>query len=521
MALTTPELDKIGDPARGTRLDCWKEIAAYLGRSEKTVRRWEMDRGLPIHRAPGAGRTAVYAYTAELDQWLKSGRSEDPDAPLVAETSRIGTVGTMMVAAPNTQPIEAFNNLPAHRLASISGRNPILIAILGAAAIGAAIFTAAHRFPLLGSSHPISSVSGKAHPANPYPSVASGTVSDAEKSLANNLYLKGRYEWNQRTPDSLNRALDDFTQAVVHDPNEARSYVGLADTYNLLHIYSTLPLTDSYPRAIAAARRAVQLDDSLAEAHRALAFAEFYGAGNWVESEKEFRRAIQLDPNDPVTRRWYGNAFAMPGRFEQSMQQFDKAQELDPASHSTLSDKGILLFDYGRREEGISLLKQVERTDPAFFSPHDYLMIISFELHDDRSFLDEGQKAARIRNDSVLKDILTSAREGYARSGETGLLRNLYAKQEEYYVKGKLSGGMLAITCVTLGKRQEALQLLEVSYARHEADALWCLTDPVLRTLKDEPRYKELVKKINFPSASDEPPKPSLEADRSSPKVSP
>jgi tetratricopeptide (TPR) repeat protein len=244
----------------------------------------------------------------------------------------------------------------------------------------------------------------------------------------------------------------------------------------------------------------VQLDDSLAEAHRALAFAEYYGAGDYAESEKEFRRAIELNPKDPVTRAWFANAFAVPGRFEESLEQFEVSQELDPASHATLSDKGIILFNSGKRKEGIALLKDVERTDPEFFMPHFYLMLTSFDQRDFRTFLDEGQKGADVRNDPALKDIMASAREGYASGGERGLLERLYTKQKEYYAMGKYPAAMLAKTCVALGKRQEALDLLYAAFSRHEADALWCLVDPDLLTLRDDPRYRELVKKINFPS---------------------
>ena len=505
MSTSAVDLDKIGDPARGSRLDCWKEIAAFLGRSEKTVRRWETDRGLPIHRAPGAGRTAVYAFTAELEQWLKSGRSDDADPPannprdLPARTPPATLDATPSAVAPHRALVaESDSALTPRPPVSIIRGKRLLITLTAAAAIAAVAVAVRHRSLIAGT--PPSRVltaattSTASHSADPHL-----RSSDTEKTRAHEFYLKGRYEWNQRTPDSLNRALDDFTQAVVHDPNDARSYAGLADTYNLLHIYSTLPLTESFPRAIAAAKRAVALDDSLAEAHRALAFAEFYGAGDWVASEREFRRAIQLDPRDPITRRWYGNAFAMPGRFEQSMQQFDKAQELDPASHSTLCDKGIVLVNFGRREEGIALLKNVERTDPGFYSSHIYLMQVAFETRDYSTFFDEGAKAAAIRNDTVLKDTLASAREGYRRNGENGLLQNFYAKQREYYVQGKLPGGILAITCVAMGRREEAIQLLEADYTRHEADALWCLTDPLLRSLNSEPRYKDLVRNINFP----------------------
>ena len=113
-------------------------------------------------------------------------------------------------------------------------------------------------------------------------------VSDAEKSVAHDLYLKGRFEWNQRTPDSLNRALDDFTQAIVHNPNDAHAYAGLADTYEMLFIYGSRQDDDARDRAMAAARKAVELDGSLSEAHRALGYA-VWRARNFGEAEKELQ----------------------------------------------------------------------------------------------------------------------------------------------------------------------------------------------------------------------------------------
>ena len=524
MATITPKLDKIGDPALGNRLDCWKEIAAYLGRSEKTVRRWETERGLPNHRAPGAGRTAVYAYTADLDQWLKSGRAQGLDAAAVGEEIAVPAAGnetpgtgwpdspiTEQMAEPaNPQPVAIAGKLQVARHGFKPGWKTVLALIVVAAAVCVAAYSVALRSAGGGVPRRIPSMSGKAQAATVPPAsgigsgigsgVGSGAVSEVESAQSHQLYLRGRYEWNQRTPDSLNRALDSFTQAIVHDPNDAKSYAGLADTYNLLQIFSTLPMADSYPRAIAAAKRALALDDSLAEAHRALAFSEFYGLGDWRDSEKEFRRAIQLDPKDPLTRVWYANAFAVPGRFEESLEQLDKAQELDPTSNATLSDKAIILFNAGRTEEAIALLKDIERTHPEYFMSHFYLMLIGFHLRDFHTFLEEGQKAAETRDDPVLKDVIASAREGYTRAGDRGFLKSLYAKQKEYYEMGKFFPGMLAMTCVALGKRQEALDLLEAAYTRHSADALWILADPDLFTLKDEPRYKALVKKINFPS---------------------
>jgi tetratricopeptide (TPR) repeat protein len=503
-------------PAQIPRLDGWKEIADYLGKAERTAKRWGRDRNLPVHRVPGGTNASVYAYPAELDKWLAA------DNPAVSERDGIDDADGI---AGNSSPIvsEATEEVERSRVDLVESSNTVTQS--NRQMTTRLWLAAALAFLAIAFAFAIVRYFQKSTVANP--SVANGqpktklsaasSVPDSERAAAREYYLKGRYEWSQRTPESLNRALDSFTQSIVHDPGNAKAYAGLADTYNLLEVYSTMPETDTYPRAIAAARKAAELDDTLAEAHRSLAFAEFYGGWKYAESEKEFRRAIQMDPRDAVARRWYANAFAVPGRFEESLEEFDEAQRLDPASHSTLSDKGIVLFEAGKTAEGISLLKEVERTDPEFYSPHFYLMLISLQLHDYPAYLKEGQKAAEIKKDPVLSEIIASARAGYARNGQRGLLKGLYEKQEEYYASGSLHGAMLAITCVIMGKRQEALHLLEVAYDSHEMDALWCLQAPALITLKNEPRYKALVKKINFP-AGPEQASPSYRAEIQNPR---
>jgi hypothetical protein len=106
---------------------------------------------------------------------------------------------------------------------------------------------------------------------------ARAPISESERPLAHQLYLQGRFEWNKRTPENLNQALDDFTQALIHDPEDAQTYAGLADTYDLLREYSTMPENEAYNRALTASRKTVELDGSLAEAHRSLGFAEVWG----------------------------------------------------------------------------------------------------------------------------------------------------------------------------------------------------------------------------------------------------
>jgi serine/threonine-protein kinase len=350
------------------------------------------------------------------------------------------------------------------------------------------------------------------HPGSVYP--GSAAVSDAEKVRAHELYLKGRYEWSQRTPDSLNRALDGFTQAVVHDPNSAEAYAGLADTYNLQRIFSTLPPGDMYPRAIAAARRAVELDDSLAEGHRALALADVWGAWNYQDGYREFRRAIELNPNDPLAHLWFASALSMGSPlapweashekgYQESLKEISKAQELDPASHSILANKGSILYRAGRKDEGEALLKQVERADPGLATVHTYLAFVEFDRGNYPAYLAESEKSSELHNDPALRELTEAATVGYAQGGERGLSKALFAKAESCDPNTDLARVWRAYFCVGLGKNQEALQLLEEASANHDPNLDYWFSTGVLpewKPIKDEPRFQALMKRNNFPT---------------------
>ena len=497
--LDLPENSDRADAA--PRLVGWKDIAAYLGKADRTVKRWGSERGLPVHRVPGTAKTSVYAYPAELDRWLESW----PESASVAEPGDESPIHETVDAPAEAADVEAADAVPADTPARLSAtarpaasssnwssnwssKRKWATALAAVVVLAVALDVTARL--AVGTSAASAARRIVAHSAP--------AASDAEKGEANDFYLRGRYEWNQRTPESLNRALDLFTQAIVRDPGDARAYAGLADTYDLLREYTTAKDDDAFSRAIAAARKAVALDDSLPEAHRALAFAEMYGTWNFADSDKQFQRAITLNPNDSQARLWYANALGELGRFPEALEQIDKAQELDPSSHSILADKGLQLYNSGHAAEGIGLLKEVERAAPDFRSPHFYLMRIDLDLRDYPDFLAEGERAAQDANDPVLNDIIASARAGYAHGGGRSLLNALYAKQTEYHQAGKMHAPPLATTCVLLGRRQEALTILEDAYNRHDVEVLAMLSHPDLRTLKDEPRYQALARKISY-----------------------
>src|SRR5580692_3300748 len=170
---------------------------------------------------------------------------------------------------------------------------------------------------------------------------------------AEDFYLKGRFYWNKRTPDSLNQALEAFTQATAHDPNYSDAYVGLADCYNLLREFSAMPGNEAYFKAFAAAKKAVELDQQSSEAHASLAFVTFYGMWDATEAEKEFRRAIELDPNDAKAHHWYATFLHALNRHDEALSEIELARKLSPDSPAILADKGDLLWSGGHHDEAL------------------------------------------------------------------------------------------------------------------------------------------------------------------------
>ncbi len=471
------------------RLDSWKEIADYLGRGERTVKRWESERSLPVHHVPGHGHGSVYAFTAELDEWLLSRK---PEEPISSQENGLQNENGVSTGKP---PIEASANISGVHASWDSKAQSRLwhIVAYGVLSVSTVLLLAHFLKSRTTSTH-----SSSLDPS-PAKTTSSADISDPERELAHQLYLRGRFEWNKRTPESLNRALDYFTQSIVHDPGNAQAYVGLADTYNLLREYTTMPQNEAYERAIAAAKKAIELDDSLAEAHRSLAFDEVWGNWDFAAAEREFRRAIALNPRDPLARLWFANAFAAPGWYPICLREIDRAQELDPASHAILADKGLMLFHAGQTQPGLELVRQVAVTDPEFLSPHRYLAEMYLSLRDYPDFLQQSERVAEVSHDEVLKATTAAARAGFRQDGERGLLLGLYLSQKKFYAEGKLPGTLLAITCAQLGKKDEALQLLREDYERHNAVFLMIRQNLSLLTLIQEPGYQELLRKIHSP----------------------
>src|SRR5580700_1720171 len=177
---------------------------------------------------------------------------------------------------------------------------------------------------------------------------------------AEDFYLKGRFYWNKRTPESLNQAVDAFTQAIGRDPNYSDAYVGLADCYNLMREFSAMPASEAYFKAFAAAKKAVELDPQSADAHASLAFVTFWGMWDAQDAEKEFRRAIELDPANAKAHHWFATYLNGRGRTDEALAEIELARKLDPHSPSILADNGELLWSAGHHEQALQVLTQLE-----------------------------------------------------------------------------------------------------------------------------------------------------------------
>ncbi|MGA8149722.1 MAG: hypothetical protein WB952_02000 [Terriglobales bacterium] len=462
-----------------TRLDSWKEIAAFLGRDERTVNRWEKDLGLPVHRLPGA-RGRVYAYTEELTAWLAAPRNAGAASPErdSATQTGMGASGLTVIAGGHNR---TTNGLAASVIVGIGA-----IALL-------LLFHANSNFDS-NNAGPAASQSRQTSPGGVV--LASTPSHDPE---AEQLYLKGRYYWNKRTPDDLNRALDYFMQAVVHDPNYSQAYVGLADCYNLMREYTLMPSSEAYPRALAAAKKAVELDDRSSSAHASLAFASFFGMWDVATGEREFRRAIDLNPSNPTPHHWYANALLALHRLPEAQMEIDRAQQLDPASSAILADKGNILYSVGRRDEALTLLKQMESRDPAFRSPHLYLKDVYLRNHDYPDFLAELRKDALLVQDDSALAIATAAEKGLAADGARGMLEAMLQVQKKLYAQHSLAPTALAQTCALLGRDDEALSYLRAAYEQRDSSLFFVETYPEFDDLHNQRAYRDLLARMNLP----------------------
>src|SRR5437660_4813346 len=260
-------------------------------------------------------------------------------------------------------------------------------------------------------------------------------------------YLRGRYYWNKRSGDGFKKAIEQFQQAIDHDPNYALAHAGLADCYLLLEQYTSAPARETLPKAKAAAERALQIDDSLAEAHASLA-SYYHQSWRWDEAEKEFKRAISLNPNYPTAHHWYEVHLRSIGRLDEALAEIKRAQELDPLSpvlYVNVSFVYLLKNDLG------SALEQAKRAvelDPTFPQPDESIGRLYLNRHrSPEAVAGFQQDVATERSAHVLKDLGNA----YAVAGRRDEALAVLKELEEKYQKHESLGQYVALVYAGLG----------------------------------------------------------------------
>jgi len=452
------------------RIDSWKEIAAFFGRDERTVKRWEKERGLPVQRVPG-NRGSVFAYADELSRWLHSSKAQPPVVTVSEQTK-----GSKPVAAPVAAETIQKSNW-ARRKAPLWAA----IAVLAVAALALWAGVARHRHHQSASQQQARLV--MAHIPDP---------------VAREFYLKGRYELSRRTNDSLIQAVGAFTQAVVHDPGYAAAYAGLAECYDIMPEFTAITPSEAFPRAIAAARKAIALDDSLAEAHRALAFGLFYWEWKVPEALNEYQRAIALDPRDDEAHHWYATSLlALDTRTKDALAEIDTAQQLNPASRSILADQALIRYLNGDASGAIAQLRDMERAEPEFASPPRYLAQIAWIAGDDREWIVQTRRLANLSKDPATLDEAAAAEKGLAVGGSRAMLEALRHVQKRKFDRGQDTGFQLAETDARLGLKPEAVAALRTALTVRDFRMICLETNPAFATLRGVSGFEELMREIH------------------------
>ena len=314
---------------------------------------------------------------------------------------------------------------------------------------------------------------------------------------AYNSYLKGRYFWNKRTADGLKVALAYFNQAIEEDPKYAKAYSGLADTYALLGDwqYAVMNPREALPRAKASAMKALELDNSLSEAHTSLAFCLDGFDWNWEAAEKEFKQGIELNPGYATAHHWYSWHLSLLGRNSEAIAEMRKAENLDPLSLIINSDLAELLLIAHFSDESIQQSRKTIEMDPGFALAHNQLAQAYLEKHRYGEAIAELQKAIQLSGGSPT--CIANLARAYAASGRkaeaVGLLNDLKKRS----AAGSPHASEIAMIYAALGNKDQAMTWLEKGYEERFNPGV--LLRPGFNPLRSDSRFQDLVRRIGLP----------------------
>jgi serine/threonine protein kinase/tetratricopeptide (TPR) repeat protein len=334
-------------------------------------------------------------------------------------------------------------------------------------------------------------------------------VSGEEKGLAKHytesneayqLYMKGRFHWNKRTEEGMQKSLDYFQQAIEKDPNFALAYAGLADSYDLLgapDAGGSMPPNEAMPKAKAAALKAMEIDEKLAEPHVSLAHVKYYYDRDWAAAEREFKRAIELNPNYPQAHHWYAIFLVWSGRPDEGLAEIRRAQEMDPLSLPINMTLGWLLSDAGQVDQGIEQLRKTLEMDPNFMIAHHRLGLAYERKGMYEQAIAEFRQVFNLSGGRPTGTV--SLAQAYALAGRREEAKKNLDELLELSKQRYVSPGSIALIYAALGDKDQAFAWLETAYKDHDLILVRLKADSRYDSLRSDPRFVDLVRRVGLP----------------------
>ena len=324
------------------------------------------------------------------------------------------------------------------------------------------------------------------------------TRTHTESPEANRLYLRGRFFWGKRNEEGIRKGIDYFRQAIEIDPEYAVAYVGLADSYGVLGFHSIAAPGEAFPRAKAAALKALELEPSLAEARVLLAYTLHNYEWKWAEAEAEYRRCLDATPNYPTAHNYYANMLTQVGRFDEAFREWRRGQELDPLSLVIRAATGWSYFYARRYDDALREARKALEMDPTFVIALRVLGLV----HGETSRFEESIQAFRKAVDfsgggTAYRADLARA---LAKAGRAADARRELDELAEVSKTRYVSPYFVGTACLALGERDRAFEYLERAFEERSHGLTHLRLDPALDEVRRDPRYQDLVRRIGFPT---------------------
>lgn len=320
-----------------------------------------------------------------------------------------------------------------------------------------------------------------------------------QDAQAYSLYLKGRYAWNKRTPADLQTAISYFNQAIAKDPEYALAYSGLADVYSVMPFFGGNPNED-LAKSNTAARRALELDATLAHPHAVLGSNEMSYDWDFSGGEAEFKKAIELDPSDATAHQWYAEDLStIGGREQEALAEITRAHQLDPLSPIISRVIGSVRVSARQFDEAISVCQQLANENPTFATAHDCLAYAYWGKQMYPQVIEEWKVYGQLSGNPDWAEFAAALEQGFRSGGWKGALAHavqvLQAQRKTHYYSPYLIARLFA----DLGDKEQAFQWLDTAYREHDWLLIGLNTQFQLDPLRSDPRFAELVRKVGLP----------------------